>query len=61
MKKRKESGLKVDDVAFRVFANILFSKYFENMFKYSESKMVLSKRDYSRILKNSNRFVNAKF
>ena len=61
LKKRKESGLKMDDVAFKLFANGLFGKYLENMFKYSETKMVFDKSNYDRLLKHASRFINAKF
>lgn len=61
MAKRKKSGLKMDDVAFKLFANGLFGKYLESIFKYSETKMVFVKRDYDRLLRNSARFENAKF
>ena len=61
MAKRKKSGLKMDDVAFKLFANGLFGKYLESIYKYSETKMVFVKREYDRLLRNAARFVSAKF
>ena len=61
LKKRKESGLKMDDVAFKLFSNGLFGKFIENVFLYSETKFVFEKNDYDRLLRNASRFITAKF
>ena len=61
LRKRKESGLKMDDVTFKLISNGLFGKFIENAFLYTDTKFVFNKSDYERILQNSTRFVNAKF
>ena len=61
LKKRKESGLKMDDVTFKLIANGLFGKFIENAFLYTDTKFVFYKKDYERILQDATRFVNAKF
>ena len=61
LKKRKESGLKMDDVTFKLIANGLFGKFIENAFLYTDTRFVFYKKDYERILQNATRFVNAKF
>ena len=61
LKKRKESGLKMDDVTFKLLCNGLFGKFIENAFLYTDTKLVFNKSDYERILRDSTRFVNAKF
>ena len=61
LKKRKESGLKMDDKAFKLMANGLFGKFIEDVFKYSETKFVFEKADYDRLLRKATRFISAKF
>ena len=61
LKKRKESGLKMDDVTFKLIVNGMFGKFIENAFLYTDTKFVFNKTDYDRILKDATRFVNAKW
>ena len=61
LQKRKESGLKMDDVTFKLIANGLFGKFIENAFLYTDTKFVFDKSDYERIVRDGTRFVSAKF
>ena len=61
LRKRKESGLKMDDVTFKLIANGLFGKFIENAFLYTDTRFVFNKGDYERILRDATRFINAKF
>ena len=61
LKKRKESGNKMDDVSFKLICNGLFGKFIECCFKYTDSKFVFNRSDYARILRDASRFIGAKW
>ena len=61
IKKRKASGLKMDDVCFKLLSNGLFGKFLESMYKYTQTKFVFAKHDYERLLKDAAHMIDLKF
>ena len=61
MEKRKKSGLKMDNVTYKMIPNSGFGKFIENAFLYTDTRFIFNKNDYERIVRDASRFIGAKF